>query len=56
MPLLTHTLANGQTIQLHLSRRTKKNIILRAHSEHSLRLGIPQQPSLPELRCWLCNI
>ena len=53
MPLLTHTLANGQTIQLHLSRRAKKNIILRAYSEHSLRLSIPPQLSLPELRRWL---
>ena len=53
MPLLTHTLANGQTIQLHLSRRNKKNIILRAHSEHSLRLSIPPQLSLTELRRWL---
>ena len=53
MPLLTHTLANGQTIQLHLSRRAKKNINLRAHSEHSLRLSIPPQLSLPELRRWL---
>ena len=53
MPLLTHTLANGQTIQLHLSRRAKKNIILRAYSEHSLRLSIPPQLSMPELRRWL---
>ncbi|MBH5330320.1 M48 family metallopeptidase [Eikenella sp. S3360] len=53
MPLLPHTLANGQTIQLHLSRRAKKNIILRAHSASSLRLSIPPQLSLPELRRWL---
>ena len=53
MPLLTHPLANGHTIQLHLSRRAKKNIILRAHSEHSLRLSIPPQLSLSELRRWL---
>ena len=53
MPLLTHTLANGHTIQLHLSLRAKKNIILRAHSAHSLRLSIPPQLSLPELRRWL---
>ncbi|MFC2353095.1 M48 family metallopeptidase [Eikenella halliae] len=53
MPLLTHTLANGHTIQLHLSRRAKKNIILRAYSEYSLRLSIPPQLSLPELRRWL---
>ena len=53
MPLLTHTLANGHTIQLHLSRRAKKNIILRAHSGHSLRLSIPPQLSLSKLRRWL---
>ena len=53
LSFLTHTLANGHTIQLHLSRRAKKNIILRAHSEHSLRLSIPPQLSMPELRRWL---
>ncbi|WP_225747462.1 M48 family metallopeptidase [Eikenella sp. Marseille-P7795] len=53
MPLLPHTLANGQTIQLHLSRRAKKNIILRPHSASSLRLSAPPQLGLPELRRWL---
>ncbi len=53
MPLLPHLLSNGRSIQLHISRRAKKNIILRPHGEHSLRLSIPPQLSLPALRRWL---
>ena len=53
MPVLSHTLADGQTIQLHLSRRAKKNIILRPHGRHSLRLSVPPQVGLPELHRWL---
>lgn len=45
MPLLTHTLANGHTIQLHLSRRAKKNIILRARTQSAAQHPSAAKPA-----------
>lgn len=53
MAILPHRLSDGRTIELYLSRRARKNIILRPQDRHSLRLSIPPQMDISDLRRWL---
>lgn len=54
MPVLIHTL-NGQALTLHISRRSKTNIILRPHGPDSLQLSIPPWLRQNALREWLSS-
>lgn len=53
MTAYTHTLSDGLTITIELSRSAKKNLILRPHSAHSVRLNVPPFVSSAWLAKWL---
>lgn len=50
---LAHTLPDGTPLTLHISRRTKSSIIIRARSRSSLAISIPQRLPLAQLQQWL---
>lgn len=52
MSILLHHL-NDQTITLHISRRSKTNIILRPHHAGSLKISIPPWLKQHDLQQWL---
>lgn len=52
---LAHTLSDGLAVSIELKRSAQKNIILRPHTAHSLRINIPPYFSGRQLQAWLDN-